>query len=178
MATFAALLRGINVGANKRIAMADLRELLAGLGFADVRTLLQSGNAVFTTRAARPERLAERIEKTIDDQFGLDVRCLGRSSDELRATIEGNPLGDVATDGSKLMALFLSAAPDPKLVKAHDPRSLAPMSPTGGPGDLSVVPEWRAGRAARQRVRREIPRRHGHRTQLEHGTKLAALMAG
>jgi uncharacterized protein (DUF1697 family) len=40
--------------------------------------------------------------------------------------IEGNPLGDLATNGSKLMALFLSTAPDPKLVKAHDPRSLAP----------------------------------------------------
>ena len=126
MATFVALLRGINVGANKRIAMADLRELLTSLGFTDVRTLLQSGNAVFTARAARPEKLAERIEEAIDDQFGLDVRCLVRSRDDLRATIEGNPLGDVATDGSKLMALFLSAAPDPKLVKAHDPRSLAP----------------------------------------------------
>src|ERR1035441_1121009 len=78
VATFVALLRGINVGANKRIAMADLRELLTGLGFTDVRTLLQSGNAVFTARAARPEKLAERIEETIDDQFGLDVRCLVR----------------------------------------------------------------------------------------------------
>jgi uncharacterized protein (DUF1697 family) len=126
MATFVALLRGINVGPAKRIAMADLRGLLGDLGFTDVRTLLQSGNAVFTTRSAKPEKLAQRIEGAIDGRFGLDVRCLVRSSDELHAVIEGNPLGHLATSGSKLMALFLSAAPDPKLLKAHDPRSLAP----------------------------------------------------
>jgi uncharacterized protein (DUF1697 family) len=139
MATFVALLRGINVGPNKRIAMADLRDLLGGLGLTDVRTLLQSGNAVFATRATKPERLARRIEEAIDGQFGLDVRCLVRSSDDLQAVIEGNPLGDVATDGSKLMALFLSAAPDPKLVKAHDPRSLAPDEI--GLGDR-VIYQW------------------------------------
>jgi uncharacterized protein (DUF1697 family) len=126
MATFVALLRGINVGPAKRIAMADLRALLGDLGFTDVRTLLQSGNAVLTTRSAKPEKLAQRIEAAIDDTFGLDVRCLVRSSDELHAVIAGNPLGHLATSGSKLMALFLSAAPDPKLLKAHDPRSLAP----------------------------------------------------
>jgi uncharacterized protein (DUF1697 family) len=126
MAKFVALLRGINVGANKRIAMADLRELLTGLGFTDVRTLLQSGNAVFTTRSTRPETLARRITGAVDEELGLDVGCLVRNSDELRTVIEDNPLGDVATNGSKFMALFLSKEPDPKLLKAHDPRSLAP----------------------------------------------------
>jgi uncharacterized protein (DUF1697 family) len=126
MARFVALLRGINVGANKRIAMADLRELLTGLGFTDVRTLLQSGNAVFSTRSAKPETVARRITDAIDDQLGLAVGCLVRNGDELDAVIENNPLGEVATDGSKFMALFLSKAPDPKLLKAHDPRSLAP----------------------------------------------------
>ncbi|HEX3564546.1 MAG TPA: DUF1697 domain-containing protein [Acidimicrobiales bacterium] len=126
MATFVALLRGINVGANKRIAMADLRGLLTGLGFTDVRTLLQSGNAVFTTPNTLPETLAQRITSAIDQQLGLDVGCLVRNGDELRAVIDDNPLGDVATNGSKLMALFLSKKPDPKLLKAHDPRSLAP----------------------------------------------------
>jgi uncharacterized protein (DUF1697 family) len=126
MATFVALLRGINVGANKRIAMADLRELLTGLGFTDVRTLLQSGNAVFATRNTLPETLAGRITGAINEQLGLDVGCLVRKGDELQTVIEANPLGDVATNGSKLMALFLSKQPDPKLLKAHDPRSLAP----------------------------------------------------
>lgn len=126
MAKFVALLRGINVGANKRMAMADLRELLTGLGFSDVRTLLQSGNAVFTTRNTSPETVARRIAGAIDGQLGLAVGCLVRTSAELQAVIDHNPLGDVATNGSKLMALFLSEQPDPKLLKAHDPRSLAP----------------------------------------------------
>jgi uncharacterized protein (DUF1697 family) len=106
--------------------MADLRELMTGLGFTDVRTLLQSGNAVFTTGSTAPETLARRIEGAIDEQLGLDVRCLVRSSDDLQRVIDNNPLGDVATNGSKFMALFLSKEPDPNLVKAHDPRSLAP----------------------------------------------------
>jgi uncharacterized protein (DUF1697 family) len=126
MAKFVALLRGINVGANKRIAMADLRELLTGLGFTDVRTLLQSGNAVFATRSAKPETVARRITDAIDEQLGLDVGCLVRNGDELDAVVEENPLSEMATDGSKFMALFLSKEPDPTLVKAHDPRSLAP----------------------------------------------------
>jgi uncharacterized protein (DUF1697 family) len=126
MAKFVALLRGINVGANKRIAMADLRELMTGLGFTDVRTLLQSGNVVFTARNTKPETLARRITGAIDEQLGMDVGCLVRNGRDLQAVIEENPLDDVATNGSKLMALFLSKAPDPKLLKAHDPRSLDP----------------------------------------------------
>ena len=99
---------------------------MTGLGFTDGRTLLQSGNAVFTTRSTKPETLARRIAGAIDEQLGLDVGCLVRNGDELQAVIEDNPLGDVATNGSEFMALFLSKEPDPKLLKAHDPRSLAP----------------------------------------------------
>lgn len=127
MARFVALLRGINVGANKRIAMADLRQLMSGLGFTDVHTLLQSGNVVFTTRSAKPEAVARRITGAIDGELGLDVGCLVRKGGEVQAVIENNPLGEMATNGSKFMALFLSKQPDPKLLKAHDPRSLAPQ---------------------------------------------------
>ena len=54
---YAALLRGINVGGNKKIPMAALRELMQGLGYADVVTHLQSGNAVFSS-AKQPQTLA------------------------------------------------------------------------------------------------------------------------
>ncbi|HEV2088220.1 MAG TPA: DUF1697 domain-containing protein [Cryptosporangiaceae bacterium] len=125
MGRYVALLRGINVGRNKRVAMADLRALLGGLGYTDVRTLLQSGNAVFGA-TGKPDAVARQIEKAIQDELGLDVRCLVRTDDELRAVVDGNPFGDVATDGTKLQALFLSAPPDPKLLRAHDPTALAP----------------------------------------------------
>jgi uncharacterized protein (DUF1697 family) len=123
---FAVLLRGINVGGNKRVAMADLRQLLSGLGLTDVATLLQSGNAVFSFRRTKPEVLARRIEAAIREQLGLEVACIVRSREEMEAVIAGNPLGEVATDGSKLLLVFLSEAPDPKRMAEHDPVELAP----------------------------------------------------
>ena len=125
MGRYVALLRGINVGRNKTIAMADLRELLTGLGHADVRTHLQSGNALFTATGP-PATLSKQIEAALQDELGMDVRCLIRSAKEMRAVIDANPLADVATNGSRFLALFLSAAPNPKLLKEHNPVDLAP----------------------------------------------------
>ena len=59
MARYVALLRGINVGGNKKVPMAQLRELLEGLGYTDVATLLQSGNAVFTSKERSPANLVK-----------------------------------------------------------------------------------------------------------------------
>jgi uncharacterized protein (DUF1697 family) len=122
---FAVLLRGINVGGKKKVAMADLRELLSGLGYTDVRTHLQSGNAVFTSPSSDSDKLAREIEHVIEARLGLSVRCLIRDRDEMHAVLDGNPLTAVATSGSKLLALFLSTAPEPDLLALHDPRSLA-----------------------------------------------------
>ena len=106
--------------------MADLRELLSGLGFTDVATLLQSGNAVFSCRRTKPEVLARRIEAAIREQLGLEVSCIVRSREEMEAVMAGNPLGEVATDGSKLLLVFLSESPDPERLVEHDPVELAP----------------------------------------------------
>ncbi|HEX3841020.1 MAG TPA: DUF1697 domain-containing protein [Acidimicrobiales bacterium] len=126
MARFAVLLRGINVGGNKRVAMADLRQLLSGLGFTDVQTLLQSGNAVFGCRRTKPEALARRIEGAIRDELGLDVACIVRSQEEMQAVIAGNPLPQAAKDGSKFLVVFLSRPPDPERLAEHDPVELFP----------------------------------------------------
>lgn len=126
MPRYVALLRGINVGGNKKVAMADLRALLSGLGYTDVRTHLQSGNAVLTSPRRDPRQLAGAIEKGIKDRLGITVRCLVRNRDELRAVVDGNPFADVATDGSRMLALFLSERLDPKRLAANDPRELAP----------------------------------------------------
>ena len=64
MTTYIALLRGINVGKAKRIAMADLRALLEGLGHADVATLLNSGNVVFRSGKKIPAKIAAEIWPT------------------------------------------------------------------------------------------------------------------
>jgi uncharacterized protein (DUF1697 family) len=126
MPRYVALLRGINVGGSKKVAMADLRALLSGLGYTNVRTHLQSGNAVLTSPSRDPQQLAGKIENRIKDRLGMSVRCLVRTRAEFRAVIDGNPLADVATNGSRMLALFLSEAPDPGRLAANDPRELAP----------------------------------------------------
>ena len=123
MTRYVALLRGINVGTAKRVAMADLRALLADLGFNDVRTLLNSGNAVFTAGAGEH---AGAITAAVRERLGLDVGCVVRTGDELRSVIDGHPLAHLADNGSRMMVFFLSAAPDPALLAAHDPIALDP----------------------------------------------------
>jgi uncharacterized protein (DUF1697 family) len=125
--TYALLLRGINVGGNKKIAMSDLRDLLTGIGHGEARTLLQSGNAVFTTRSRRSaDRLAAEIEAAITDKLAMTVRCLLRTAAELRAVVERNPLVDTASNHSRLMVTFLSEPPDPKKFADVKPADVAP----------------------------------------------------
>ncbi len=122
---YVALLRGINVGGNKRIAMAQLRKLLVTLGLPDVRTHLQSGNALFTSELAEDE-LAREIEQGIAREFDMDVRVLVRSRDELREVVEADPFRETATDPSRYLVAFLSAAPAAEVVAGIDPTAYAP----------------------------------------------------
>ncbi len=104
-----ALLRGINVGRNKRVAMADLRELLRELGYTDVQTILQSGNAVFSCRSGLVSSAASTIERTIADDLAVQCSVIVRTAAEIEATIAADPFGAVATDGSRYLIGFLSA---------------------------------------------------------------------
>lgn len=123
---YVALLRGINVGGNNRIAMADLRALLAGLGYTDVATLLQSGNAVFTASETSPAAVARAVEAAITKELGLTVRVVTRTGAEIDRVLAHSPLADVATDPSKHLVTFLSEAPDKAKVAAMDPADFAP----------------------------------------------------
>jgi uncharacterized protein (DUF1697 family) len=125
VARYIALIRGINVGGRQRLAMADLRAVLAGLGCTGARTLLQSGNAVFDAGDRPAGRLERDISAGIAQTAGLSVRCLVRGQAELDAVIAANPFGQV-TDGARLYAMFLSAQPDPRLLAEHDPARLDP----------------------------------------------------
>jgi uncharacterized protein (DUF1697 family) len=110
------LLRGINVGKAKRVAMADLRALVASLGCTDVKTLLNSGNVVCTT--SRPDGLAARVEKAMESKLGVTARVTAVSADELATIVRGNPLVDVATDPSRLLVAVLADAKDRPLLVA------------------------------------------------------------
>jgi uncharacterized protein (DUF1697 family) len=108
---YIALLRGINVGGNNRIAMADLRALHAGIGHTDVLTHLQSGNVVFTAGKAGTDTVARAIEAAITGELGLSIRVVVRTGPEMRAVVEHDPLAGVATDPARHLVTFLSAAP-------------------------------------------------------------------
>jgi uncharacterized protein (DUF1697 family) len=109
---YIALLRGINVGGNKRVAMADLRATLESLGHGDVSTLLQSGNALFTSREANTDRLPRAIERAIETRHGMVVKVLVRTGPEVARIVDANPLPEAAAEPSKLHVAFLSADPD------------------------------------------------------------------
>jgi uncharacterized protein (DUF1697 family) len=96
-----ALLRGINVGKAKRVAMADLRKVVVGLGYGDVRTLLNSGNVVF--EMSKPDDAAGRIEKAIAARLGLASRVTVLMGTEVAAAVKENPLAAIADHPSRLL---------------------------------------------------------------------------
>ena len=100
---YVALFRGINVGKAKRIAMADLRVLLAKLGYTDVATLLNSGNAVFTSDTAPAGKHAERIRQAVLKKTGVDALVIVKSAKDVAGIIAGNELGAIAHDHSRLL---------------------------------------------------------------------------
>jgi uncharacterized protein (DUF1697 family) len=124
MARYVALLRGINVGRAKRIGMADLRELLADLGYTDVVTLLQSGNAVFTASGRSTGPIVQAIERAIADRYSFDVRVLLRTQQQFAAAVEANPLP--VPDGSRFLVSFLDRDPPAARLRDLDPAEFEP----------------------------------------------------
>ncbi|WP_263731367.1 DUF1697 domain-containing protein [Cellulomonas sp. SG140] len=105
---YAALLRGINVGGNKKLPMAELRSLLTDLGHGDVRTYLQSGNAVFTSDHDDEEALATRLRAAIGARFGFDVEVLVRDHDYLKAVADACPFPAGVLQGKQLHVTYFS----------------------------------------------------------------------
>jgi uncharacterized protein (DUF1697 family) len=89
--------------------MAKLREALAGAGFEDVRTHLQSGNVVLSAEA-KPEQTARACERLIKDEFGLEIDVVVRTPAELERVVKRNPLGKVAKDPKRYQVSFLAGA--------------------------------------------------------------------
>jgi uncharacterized protein (DUF1697 family) len=112
-----ALLRGINVGSSKRMAMADLRAVMAALGYRDAETLLQSGNVVYRSSDSAKQS-ARRIRERLLADLGMDVPVVVRTAAELSSVVKRNPLRTQATDAKRYHVVFLSERPDPELVKA------------------------------------------------------------
>ena len=139
MSGYAALLRGVNVGGKTKIGMADLRALLTDLGFDDVRTLLQSGNATFSVDGTDAAALEKLLEAELAEKLSLTTRVMVRTGEQLRAVLAAHPFQEKADNGSKMVALFLSADPAPEVAAEHDPRVLDPENIAVGD---RVVYQW------------------------------------
>jgi uncharacterized protein (DUF1697 family) len=113
-----ALLRGINVGRAKRVAMADLRMLVTDLGYRDVRTLLNSGNVVFSVPKAVRGDPAAKIEAALDSTLGVASRVLVMTAEEIAEVVDDNPLRQVAQDPSRLLVMVLADAAVRKRLQA------------------------------------------------------------
>lgn len=106
MPHFVALLRGINVGKAKRIPMADLRALLVKLGYTNVATLLNSGNAVFRAARGTQAKHAANIATAIAETWQMEVPVIVKSAQELSAIVSENLLAERATNHSQLLVVF------------------------------------------------------------------------
>src|SRR3954463_14738886 len=88
MARLVALLRGINLGSKRRVAMADLRALLTEIGYEDVRTVLASGNVVLTGPKAKAR---EKLETALEERFGMQIDVVVRTMEELHDVVNADP---------------------------------------------------------------------------------------
>ena len=108
--------------------MARLREVLVDAGFEDVRTHLQSGNVLLSSKT-KPEQTGRKCERLIEDEFGLDIDVVVRTPADLARVVRLNPLSKVATDPKRYQVSFLagelSAASRRKLEEAvEEPEQL------------------------------------------------------
>jgi uncharacterized protein (DUF1697 family) len=108
MPTYIALLRAVNVGGTGKIAMSDFRKLLEGLGFKNVQTYIQSGNAVFDAPGSAA-RVGAAMAAGLEKLMGAPVGVMIRTHEELSRVIAGNPFAAEATaDGARVHVGFLA----------------------------------------------------------------------
>ena len=117
--TLISLLRAINLAGRKQVAMPVLRDFFTGLGFSDVRTLLQTGNIIFRSEAQNANDLERLLESEAKAQLGLDTDFFVRSAKDWKALVDANPFPDEAkSDPSHLVVMFLKDAPQAKSLEA------------------------------------------------------------
>ncbi|TPN29040.1 DUF1697 domain-containing protein [Mesorhizobium sp. B2-3-3] len=108
---FIALFSGINVGGNRIVKMAELRSFFEDLGFSDVATYVQSGNAVFRADKGDAATLTKRIEAAFEKKWGFHSRVMVRDADWFERLVAQNPYPEVAGEPTKLHAYALEREP-------------------------------------------------------------------
>ena len=129
---WAAMLRGINLG-KRQLKSAELKVAVESLGYTDVKTLLASGNVVFTADEKDAEALEKKLHDALAKETGLKSEIFVRSPEEMDAIVAANPFPEVAKERpSQLVAIFHRAPVDPapldKLMAGYDgPERVKPI---------------------------------------------------
>ncbi len=165
MATHIALLRGINVGGRNKVAMADLRAVVAGLGHTDVATYIQSGNVLFTSGEADTEALAAGLEEAIASNLGVKPAVVVLSRADLARAVRDSPYphepnpkmvhavffrGPVPERAAEAIEAPCSCSAGPPARWPPGPRATGPRSPSCSPSAAPDRP-WTALAAPGQR---------------------------
>ena len=116
---YVALLRGINVAGQKRIPMADLKQVFESLKFKDVETYIQSGNVVFSYHEWETKPMVAAIEKAIQKKFGFEVPVVIRAEKDWLKILKANPYIAEAKKAPKFLHVYLLAdtPKEPKLAE-------------------------------------------------------------
>ena len=171
MTTHILLMRGVNVGGHNRLPMADLRALLSSLGYTDVATYLQSGNAVCSADGS-PGKVAAQVAAGLEAGLSLSVPVVARTAGQWSALVAANPLLHLDDDPKRLHVTFLDGPPhaDRLTALADEAAALAPerievvgadafLHTPGGFGVTRFTPsflERRLGRVATTRNWRTV----------------------
>ena len=126
MPRYVALLRGINLGPRRRLAMADLRTALEELGYDEVRTHLQSGNAVFRAGTRSATAVKKAVQGAVSAAAGFDVEVVVRTPVQLADLVTADPFSGVATDPARCLVVFLDRAPAHQWLAELDDDARAP----------------------------------------------------
>ncbi len=147
--THVVLLRGVNVGGHNRVAMAELRRVLAAAGFGEVRTYVQSGNAVLTADTDDPAVVAGEVATLLAGQLGVHAAVLARTETELRAVVDRNPFVEAAAaDPTTVHAVFLDGEPSSPDAFDVDAAAFAPEELSHGDRVLYLHLPGGLGRSA------------------------------
>jgi uncharacterized protein (DUF1697 family) len=119
-------MRGINVGKAKRVAMADLRSLFSDLGYHQVRTLLNSGNVVFSARRGKASAIARRVEAAMAERLHVSAPVAVLTADDFSTAVDENTLGPLADNPARLLVAFCGDRSRLKLLQPLARREWSP----------------------------------------------------
>lgn len=132
MTTYAAFLRGINVGGNTPVSMAELKACFENMGFSRVATYINSGNVIFCAEQTDARALEKQIEKALRAQFGYDIRVVVRSMREMERLLDRAPKGWEGDREHRLNIIILRHEID-------QPAIIAELTPKAAVDELSYA---------------------------------------